>query len=258
MSDRICLERRGRVSILTINRPQAMNAVDRAGHFALSAAFDNFAADPDQWVAIVTGAGARAFCAGNDLKQQHAPGQAVVPQTGFGGLTARFDLVKPVIAAVNGIAFGGGFELALACDMVVAAANARFALPEPMVGLAAMAGGLLRLPRHVGPKLAAELVMTARRLSAEEALALRLVNQVVPEGQALEAAMALAQTILTASPLAVRASKAAMARALDGDLRAAMQAHLEYPEIVAMLQSADASEGPRAFAERRAPVWQAR
>jgi crotonobetainyl-CoA hydratase len=257
MSDRICLERRGRLSILTINRPEAMNALDRGGHFELSAAFDNFAADPDQWVAIVTGAGARAFCAGNDLKQQLAPGQAVVPQTGFGGLTARFDLVKPVIAAVNGIAFGGGFELALACDMVVAAGNARFALPEPMVGLAAMAGGLLRLPRHVGPKLAAELIMTARRLSAEEALALRLVNQVVPEGQALEAAMALAQTILAASPLAVRASKAVMARALDGDLRAAMQAHLDYPEIVAMLQSADASEGPRAFAEKRAPVWQA-
>ena len=258
MTDTILVERRGRVTIFTINRPQAMNALDRATHFALAAHFDAFSADPDQWIAVLTGAGDRAFCAGNDLKQQPAPGEALVPPTGFGGLTARFDLAKPVIAAVGGIAFGGGFEMALACDMVVADETARFALPEVRVGLAAMAGGLLRLRAHVGPKRAAELVMTARRIAADEALALGLVNHVVPAGTALDAALAVADTLLLASPLALRASKAVMARALDGDVEAAMLPHLDWPEIAAMMGSEDAKEGPRAFAEKRAPAWQGR
>lgn len=258
MTERIRVERRGRITIFTINRPEAMNALDRAGHFEMAEKIDAFAADPEQWIAIVTGAGDRAFCAGNDLKQQLGPDEAVVPPTGFAGLTARFDLDKPLIAAVNGLAFGGGFELALACDMVVAADSARFALPEVRVGLAAMGGGLLRLSAHIGPKRAAEFVMTARRIDAQEALALGLVNQVVPAGDVLDASLALAETVLVASPLAVRASKAVMARALDGDVRAAMHAHLEWPEIVAMIESDDAKEGPRAFAEKRAPIWQGR
>lgn len=258
MTDRIRVERRGRITIFTIDRPSALNALDRFGHYEMSEKIDAFAADPEQWVAVVTGAGDRAFCAGNDLKQELAPGEDPVPPTGFGGLTARFDLAKPVIAAVNGLAFGGGFELALACDMVIAAETARFALPEVRVGLAAMGGGLLRLQAHVGPKRAAELVMTAKRIDAQEALALGLVNAVIPQGSALEGALALADAVLAASPLAIRASKAVMARALDGDVQAAMHAHLQWPEIVAMLRSEDAREGPRAFAEKRMPVWQGR
>ena len=258
MTDRIRVHRRGRITIFTIDRAEAMNALDRAGHFELSDRLDAFAADPEQWIVILTGAGERAFCAGNDLKQQLQPGEALVPPTGFGGLTGRFDLTKPVIAAVNGLAFGGGFEMVLAADIAVAAAHARFALPEARVGLAAMAGGLLRLPLHVGPKRAAELVMTGKRLGADEALALGLINQVVPEGQALDAAVAIAETLLLASPLALRASKAVMARAFDEDMAEAMAGHLAWPEIVAMMESEDAKEGPRAFTEKRAPAWRGR
>ncbi|WP_198351079.1 enoyl-CoA hydratase-related protein [Flavisphingomonas formosensis] len=258
MTDFIEVRREGRMTVFTIARPEAMNALNAPAHFEMAAKLDTFATDPDQWLAIVTGAGERAFCAGNDLKQQLAPREPVVPPTGFGGLTNRFDLDKPVIAAVNGMALGGGFELALACDIVVAAENASFALPEVKVGLAAMAGGLLRLPAHVGPKRAMEMIMTARRISAQEALDLGIVNRVVPAGEALAAALALAETILTASPLAIRASKAVMRRALEGDIREAMTAHLDWPEIVAMMGSDDAREGPRAFAEKRAPAWSGR
>lgn len=258
MTSRIRVERRGRVTILTIDRADAMNALDRAGHFEMSERVDEFAADPEQWVAIVTGEGSRAFCAGNDLKQQLGPDEELVPPTGFGGVTARFDLDKPLIAAVNGLAFGGGFEMVLASDMAVAVEGARFSLPEVRVGRAAMAGGLLRLRAHLGPKRAAEFIMTAKRIDAAEALELGLINRVVPEGKALDGALELAEAVLAASPLAIRASKAVMARALDGDVRAAMHAHLEWPEIVAMMRSEDGDEGIRAFAEKRAPVWRGR
>ena len=145
---RYCLtEKRGRLFILTINRPEVMNALHRPAHLQLEAAMDEFAADPEAWVAIVTGAdagagaGKSAFCAGNDLKYQAQGGDRTRTPHGFAAITARFDLNKPIIAAVNGIAMGGGFEIALACDIIVAAENAVFALPEPRVGLAAMAGG---------------------------------------------------------------------------------------------------------------------
>jgi len=251
----ITVERKGRITIFTIARPQAMNALDAPTHFEMSAHLDAFAADPEQWIAIITGAGDRAFCAGNDLKQTGVRDEDLVPPTGFAGLTARFDLNKPVIAAVNGLALGGGFEVALACDLVVAAENASFALPEVRVGLAAMAGGLLRLPIHIGPKRAMEMILTARRLSAEEALALGLVNRVVPKGGALEAALELAETLLAAAPLALRACKAVIRRALQADLQEAMHAHLRYPEILAMMESEDRREGQRAFAEKRPPDW---
>ena len=258
MSDLINVERRGHVTIFKIVRPQAMNAMNVAAHFEMSEKLDAFAADPDQWIAIITGEGDRAFCAGNDLKQKLEEGQAVVPESGFAGLTNRFDLNKPIIAAVNGMAFGGGFELALACDLVVASENASFALPEVRVGLAAMGGGLLRLPSLIGQKRATEMVMTAKRVSAQEGFELGFVNQVVAKGTALEAALALADTINTASPLAVRASKAVMSRALESDIRDAMLAHLQYPEIIAMMESEDAQEGPRAFVEKRLPEWKGR
>jgi crotonobetainyl-CoA hydratase len=258
MSGNILVEQRGRITILTINRPAAMNALDKAAQFEMSDKIEAFAADPEQWIAIITGAGDRAFCAGNDLKQVLVPGEPFFPETGFGGVTGRFDLHKPLIAAVNGIAFGGGFELALACDLVVAVETASFALPEAKVGLAAMGGGLLRLPHHVGPKRAMEIILTGERVTAAQGKDMGFINHVTPPGAALEAALGLAEKVLAASPLSIRASKAVVERAIYADLRRAMTAHLEYPEIVAMRASEDALEGPRAFAERRAPRWQGR
>ena len=146
----ITYEKNGRVATITINRPEVRNALHPPANRELSAAFDEFAADADAWVAIITGAGDKAFSAGNDLKYsaQHGMGDMQMGNGGFGGITARFDLFKPVIAAVNGLALGGGFEIALACDIIVAAEHATFGLPEPRVGLAALAGGMQRLPAH--------------------------------------------------------------------------------------------------------------
>ena len=159
------VEREGRLTIVTMNRPDVMNALHPPANFELAKIFDQFAQDADQWVAIITGAGDRAFSAGNDLKYQAAGNPITVPPTGFAGLTSRFDLNKPVIAAVNGLAMGGGFEIALACDLIVAAETALFALPEPRVGLAALAGGLHRLPREIGMKKALGMILTGRRVT---------------------------------------------------------------------------------------------
>ncbi|MES2034209.1 MAG: enoyl-CoA hydratase-related protein, partial [Pseudomonadota bacterium] len=172
----IKVDREGPVTIFTLNRPEVMNALHSPMHFELDEAFNAFAADPDQWVGIVTGAGERAFSAGNDLKHQATGGKMGSPPSGFAGLTSRFDLDKPLIAAVNGVAMGGGFEIALACDLIIASDNAVFALPEPKVGLAALAGGLHRLPRQIGLKQAMGMILTARRVSAVEGKELGFVN----------------------------------------------------------------------------------
>ena len=176
----IRVDREGPITIVTLNRPEVMNALHSPAHFELDDAFNAFAADPDQWVGIVTGAGDRAFSAGNDLKHQATGGEMKSPPSGFAGLTSRFDLTKPLIAAVNGVAMGGGFEIALACDLIVAADTATFALPEPRVGLAALAGGLHRLPRMIGQKQALGMILTGRRVSAAEGQVLGFVNEVTP------------------------------------------------------------------------------
>ncbi len=201
------VEREGRLMIVTMNRPDVMNAIHPPANFELAKVFDEFAKDPDQWIAIITGAGNKAFSAGNDLKYQAAGNPITVPPTGFAGLTSRFDLTKPVIAAVNGLAMGGGFEIALACDLIVAADTAMFALPEPRVGLAALAGGLHRLPREIGLKKALGMILTARRVTAAEGKTLGFVNEVVPAGEELAAAKKLAAAILECSPMSIRASK---------------------------------------------------
>src|SRR5580704_8029524 len=144
--------RKGPITIVTLSRPEVYNALHTDAHFELNRVFNDFAADPEQWVAIITGASDKAFCAGNDLKWQAAGGKRGWDTGGFAGLTSRFDCDKPIIAAVNGVAMGGGFEIALACDLIIASENATFALPEPRVGLAALAGGLQRLPRQIGAK----------------------------------------------------------------------------------------------------------
>jgi enoyl-CoA hydratase/carnithine racemase len=250
------VEREGPVTIVTLNRPDVMNALHPPAHYELHEIFDAFAADREQWVAIVTGAGERAFSAGNDLKYQASGGKMSVPPSGFAGLVSRFDLVKPVIAAVNGIAMGGGFEIALACDLIVAAENAVFALPEPRVGLAALAGGLHRLPRVIGAKRALGMILTGRRVSAKEGEALGFVNEVVPAGEAVNAAKRWAAQIVELSPMSVRASKEAVYKGLDEPSLADALAHQRnYPAIAAMFHSADFVEGPRAFAEKRPPKW---
>lgn len=248
------VEKEGRLTIVTIERPDVMNALHPPGNFELAEAFDDFATDPEQWVAIITGAGDRAFSAGNDLKYQASGGKMGGPKSGFAGLTARFDNSKPVIAAVNGLAMGGGFEIALACDLIIASENAIFALPEPRVGLAALAGGIHRLPREIGMKQAMGMLLTGRRVPAAEGQQLGFVNEVVPQGQALTAAKQWAAQILECAPISVRASKeAAMQGMASESLEAAIKGR--YDQIAALYASEDFIEGPRAFSEKRAPNW---
>jgi len=248
------VERDGHLTVVTLNRPEVMNALHHPAHLELERVWDEFAADPDQWVAIVTGAGERAFSAGNDLKYQAAGGQRGFVRSGFGGLTSRFDLAKPLIAAVNGVAMGGGFEIALACDIIVAAENARFALPEPRVGLAALAGGMHRLPRTIGTKRAMGMMLTGRHVSAREGYELGFVTAVVPEGAALAEARKWAAQMLECSPMSLRATKQAAMRGLSiADVELAMK--VEYDAIARLRASSDWVEGPLAFAEKRKPNW---
>jgi enoyl-CoA hydratase/carnithine racemase len=235
------VERDGRLMIVTINRPEVYNACHPMANQELSDAFDSFAADPELWVAIITGAGDKAFCAGNDLKY-HAELQASTgkrpahPPQGFGGLTNRFDLSKPVIAAVNGVAMGGGFEIALACDLIIASDKATFALPEPRVGLAAGAGGMQRLPR----------------------LRLGFVTAMVPHDQLMAEARRWAQMILDVSPMSVRATKQVVMQSLSKASLAESMDNMSYPAFAAMARSEDTIEGPKAFAEKRKPNWKGR
>lgn len=255
----IRVDREGPITIFTLNRPEVMNALHSPAHFELDEAFNAFAADPDQWVGIVTGAGDRAFSAGNDLKHQATGGEMRSPPSGFAGLTSRFDLTKPLIAAVNGVAMGGGFEIALACDLIVAADTATFALPEPRVGLAALAGGLHRLPRMIGQKQALGMILTGRRVGAAEGQALGFVNEVVAPAELMTAARRWASQICELSPMSIRASKEAVYKGLDEQtLEAAIKGQNRYPAVSALFKSEDFVEGPLAFAQKRAPAWKGR
>jgi len=251
------VERDGRLLTVTLNRPERYNALHWPAHFELSEVWDEFAADPDLWVAIVTGAGDKAFCAGNDLRFQAEGNARKRCPTGFAGITNRYDLHKPVIAAVNGFAMGGGFEIALACDLIVAAENAVFALPEPRVGLMAGAGGVHRLPRMIGQKQALGMILTGRRVGAAEARELGFVNEVAPEGEALACARRWAEQILECAPISIRASKEAVYMGMnETSIEAAIGRTYQQQHV--LIDSADYIEGPRAFAEKRPPVWQNR
>jgi enoyl-CoA hydratase/carnithine racemase len=247
----------GRVLTITIRRPEVLNALHAPASRELAEVFDAFAADDELWIAILTAEGDRAFSAGNDLKWQASGGEMAWPESGFGGLTNRFDLWKPIICAANGLALGGGFEIVLACDIVVASEKASFGLPEVRVGLAALGGGLHRLPRSIPLKQAMGMILSDRRIDATEAQRLGLVNEVVPAGEVQDAARRWADAILEAAPLSVRASKQAVLQGLDhASLQEAVGAR--YEGLGQMVKSEDFVEGPRAFAEKRPPRWQGR
>ena len=250
-------EKDGRVATITLNRPEVMNALHPPCHEELARVFDDLATDDDVWVAILTGAGDKAFSAGNDLKwtaKHGAPSK--FPKGGFAAITRRFDLWKPLIAAVNGFALGGGFEIALACDIIVAADHARFGLPEPKVGLMAAAGGVHRLPQQIPLKIAMGLMLTGRHMTAAEAHTLGIVNEVVPAGEVVPAARRWAAEILECSPLSVQATKQAALMGLHLSIEAAMAER--WPAMERLFRSEDAKEGPRAFAEKRKPRWTGR
>ena len=250
------VQQRDHITIVTINRPEVRNALHRPACLELEDVFNQFEKDASAWVAIITGEGDKAFCAGNDLKFQAAGNDNTWPPSGFGGITARVNIRKPLIAAVNGAALGGGFEIALACDLIIAAEDAEFALPEPHVGLAATCGGLLRLSQQIPLKEAMGIILTSRRVKASEGKSLGFVNQVVSKGEVLSTALQWAEKILKGSPLAISASKALVQDGLrEPSLEITYPRQRQLPLVDALYMSADRIEGPKAFAEKRAPVW---
>ena len=250
------VDQKDHIFTVTINRPERLNALHPPANAELGEVFDAFAADDDMWVAIITGEG-RGFSAGNDLRYQAEGGERVATPRGFGGLTSRFDLTKPVIAAVNGVSMGGGFEIALACDLIIASDRAVFALPEPKVGLAALAGGLQRLPRQIGVKRALGMILTGRHVSPEEGLQLGFVNSVVPHDELMAETHRWVDMILECAPLSIRASKDVVYQSLSMDsLEGSMQ--VPYDSVRALSRSEDFVEGPRAFSEKRPPNWKGR
>jgi enoyl-CoA hydratase/carnithine racemase len=247
-------ERSGRLLTVTISRPGVRNALNAEACRELSAVWDEFEADADSWIAIVTGEGEAAFCAGHDLADE-----SPMPTTGWAGLSSRTKPIsKPLIAAVNGNAFGGGFELALACDIVLADERAGFAMSEPRVGYVALGGGADRLARRLPTAVAMGLLLTGRRISATEAHRWGIVNEVAPAGTVLELARTWAEEIMLCSPLAVRYTKELAMTALEGPewTESRITQRLEVWEK--LIKLADTREGIDAFYHKRKPQWNAR
>ncbi|MDP3173305.1 MAG: crotonase/enoyl-CoA hydratase family protein [Phenylobacterium sp.] len=262
-SQPVLVDRDGHVMIVTINRPEARNAVNLGVHMGVGLALEEADKDPGVWAVIITGAGDQAFCAGADLKaisrgEKLGPDDPAQAAWGFAGY-ATHHISKPTIAAVNGFALGGGTELTLASDLAVAADTASFGLPEVKRGIIAGAGGAFRLTSQLPPKIAMELLLTGDRISAARALELGLVNAVAPQKQVLETALALAARITANAPLAVQASKRIARGAINGHVEHETSGWAQtYAEMPGVMASADGREGVLAFAEKRNPVWSAR
>jgi len=264
VDDPVIYEKRGRVAYITLNRPHVLNAMNLHTHEALLRIWDDFESDDEVWLAVLAGAGERAFCVGQDLKELASRiRQNTAAPSSFGSygkpgwprLTERFNLSKPVIAKVQGYAFGGGFELALACDVVIAAENAVFALPEARLGLIAGAGGVFRLTRQIPFKAAIGYLLTGRRMDARRAYELGLVNQIVAVENLDAAVEEWVADILACAPLSVRAIKDVALSSATLPLDKAFTADYTWETIRS--QSEDAKEGPLAFSEKRAPRWRA-
>ena len=256
-------EKRGRVAYVTLNRPDMLNALDTHTHAMLVEIWDDFESDEEIWLGVLTGAGNRAFSVGQDLKELRERTKAGAPSSSFGSrgapgwprLTERHALDKPIIARVNGYALGGGFELALACDVIIAATTASFALPEARLGFIPGAGGLFRLTRQIPTKTAMGYLMTGRHMSAERAFALGLVNEICAPEALDDCVSRWADDILRCSPMSVRAIKDAAQISAHLSIEEAFAAH--YPGEDRRQNSADAIEGPQAFLEKRPPKWTA-
>ena len=253
------VEREGHRLVVTLDRPDVRNALHRAASDELDEVWSMYETDPELRVAILTGAGDRSFSAGYDMREPAVPAGEFLARrhpSGLGGLTLRAPMKKPLVAAVNGFALGGGLELALACDIIIAAGHAEFGFPEPRVGRLALEGGMHRLVRHVPLKIAMGMLLTGNRISAQEAYRIGLVNEVVPLTELLTAARRWTDAILECAPLSVQATKEAVMAGLDLALPAAMA--LVPTTMAQALVSEDQAEGVSAFLQRRPPRWSGR
>jgi E-phenylitaconyl-CoA hydratase len=256
--DDLLFETKDQVAVITINRPDRRNAIRPQTSVELSAAFRHFDDDNQLRVAILTGAGDKAFCSGADLAgmSDDRIGRRLLPAVPFGGITGGFETWKPIIAAINGYCLAGGLELALSCDFRIAAEHASFGFPEPKLGMVPAAGGTQRLPRAVPLAFALELLLTGERIDAKTAHEFGLISKVVPLEELLPSAENIARRILECGPLAVRAIKQATLRGLDLSLAEGLKLERELANEV--LQTEDAKEGSAAFAERRPPLYKGR
>ena len=260
--EKIIYEKDGRIALITINRPESLNAIDPQTGYELREAFTDFRDSDDLWVAILTGAGDRAFSTGNDLvamaKMMSGKGEAVseMMRVPFGGITRNFECWKPIIAAINGYCLAGGLELALSCDIRVAAEHATFGLPEPKRAIIPAATGTQRLPRAVPLAFAMELLLTGERFDAETALRFGLISRIVPADQLAATAQEIAEKILECGPLAVRYIKQAVIQGREMSFEDGLK--LESQLAGQVFRSEDAREGPTAFAQKRKPEYKGR
>jgi len=258
----ILYEKKGRVATITINRPEARNAIDLETAQELSDAWKDFRDDNDLWIGVITGAGEKSFCSGADLKSfipmlANAASSGQLPNDGgFGGITRGFECWKPIIAAVNGHCFAGGFEIMLACDLRIASENATFGLTEVRWGIIPGAGGTQRLPRAIPLAKAMEIVLLGEQITADEAYRIGLINKVVPQSELLNEVERWIATLLERGPLALRAAKQAMLQGMYLPLDEGLQ--LEQRLFSSLLRTEDAREGPMAFAQKRKPAFKAR